>query len=101
MDDLMIELKGKVASKLQDARKIPFAQISGLKKVWRQLTLAYLHTSFQGETIKGILLPAATITAHYTLPHTAEWNEDLLHEVITEWEIPEKQDQRNPYWQRK
>ena len=77
MDDLMIELKGKVASKLQDARKVPFAQISGLKKVWWQLTLAYLHISFQGETIKGILLPAATITAHYTLPHTAERNEDL------------------------
>ena len=39
--------------------------------------MAYLHISFQGETIKGILLPAATITAHYTLPHTAERNEDL------------------------
>ena len=87
MDKLLIELKGKIMLKLQDARKI-----SMCADVWSKkgMTASYLGLSAHFFTKSDYRRHTVTLAVRrLPSPHTAERIEELVREIIKEWEIPE------------
>ena len=87
MDKLLIELKGKITLKLQDARKI-----SMCADVWSKkgMTASYLGLSAHFFTKSDHRRHTVTLAVRrLPSPHTAERIEELVREIIKEWEIPE------------
>ena len=88
MEALLVDLKGRVAAKLQDSRKVALCT-----DIW---------------TRKGMTQSFLGITAHFVMksghrrhvvtlavkllpsPHTAEFIEEALTSVLSEWNIPQQ-----------
>ena len=87
MDKLLVDLKGKLMSCLNDARKVALCV-----DVWSRkgMTASYLGITAHFFTRSDHKRHTATIAVRrLPSPHTAERVERVVDEVLTEWQIPQ------------
>ena len=86
MDKLLIDLKGNLMSRLNDARKVALCV-----DIWSRkgLTASYLGITAHFFTRSDHKRHTATIAVRrLPSPHTAERVEEIVDNVLTEWQIP-------------
>ena len=86
MDKLLIDLKGNLMSRLNDTRKVALCV-----DIWSRkgLTASYLGITAHFFTRSDHKRHTATIAVRkLPSPHTAERVEEIVDNVLTEWQIP-------------